>query len=87
MPHCPVITVVTPCITRLSAVGPVGKVKSAWEWTSMKPGHMINPSASIDVTCLWLAWSGSLANFCAFYPNIRFSGRSSGAIKHQAILY
>ncbi len=46
-PQCPMISVVTPCLTLLSALGLIGSVKSEWVLMSMKPGVTARPLAAI----------------------------------------
>lgn len=48
LPQLPEMTVVTPCRSMLSAVGR-SMIRSAWVWTSMKPGLATSPPASM--TC------------------------------------
>ena len=46
-PQWPMISVVTPWRTLLSALGLIGKVKSEWVLMSMKPGATARPAASM----------------------------------------
>jgi len=47
LPHCPMTSVVTPCLILLSALALASRALSECEWASINPGDTTRPDASI----------------------------------------